>query len=190
MFPVESINVAMAPANRKLPPAAQCSRNHIHVQAAIVKAYKPATPASPPSECAAPMRTSAPHSHANQGCPPRVNEYGSVLGRPEPARIASPVRMCHPASLSRNNFCVPSNRNKQKKRVIRETTKARSGMNQERTGESPSSDRARGTGQVKSAMSRTATGYGLPPSGVRNMWSPEAYWPEVPMLASPWVMLE
>src|SRR5438128_8815120 len=89
-----------------------------------------ATPGNPAKRCTAPKTASDNHSHANQGEPSRVYEKRSARGTAAELRMASPLRTCHPVSLSWNNRGTPAERNNTCRSVTVNTMPTKLGRSQ------------------------------------------------------------
>jgi len=92
--------------------------------------YVNATPARPDNRYTAPIRMSAPHSHATHGWPGFENENGSACGSDLVRIIRSPSRMCQPASVSRKSDVAPWNITNIAPSVTSANVSARSGTSQ------------------------------------------------------------
>src|SRR5437899_1948817 len=119
----------VAAVKNKLPPNESDNWAAPPAVRAMASAAMSATPGSPAARCEAPNTASDSHSHANHGWPLRVYEKRSVRGTDAELRMASPLRTCHPVSLSWNNLGLPAERNNTWKSVTAKTAAAKFGRN-------------------------------------------------------------
>src|SRR5206468_8734681 len=124
--------VATAAKNR-LPPMEPARYAAPETVTAMASAAIIATPANPAKRCTPPKTASDNHSHANQGEPSRVYEKRSTRGTAAVLRMASPLRTCHPVSLSRNSRGTPAERNNTCRSVTVNTTPTKLGRSQTAT---------------------------------------------------------
>src|SRR5262249_25727866 len=111
MLVVPSNSTMATAVKNRLPPIEPARYAAPDTVAAMASAAIIAKPGRPAKRCAAPKTASDSHSHANHGEPSRVYEKLSARGTPAVLRIASPLRTCHPVSLSWNNRGTPAERN-------------------------------------------------------------------------------
>src|SRR6266567_3711698 len=133
MLVVPSKRTVATSVKNRLPPMEAAKYAAPDTVTAMASAASIATPGSPAKRCTAPKTASDDHSHANQGEPSRVYEKRSPRGTAPVLRMASPLRTCHPVSLSWNNRGTPAERNNTCRSVTVNTMPTKLGRSQSAT---------------------------------------------------------